>query len=63
MNQGPDGHHLAFGIANVEVADIVWLDPEPVVGLGLDLPGPSEFVEIVDISRTQVCLQRAEYLA
>ena len=41
-------------------ADVVGFDAELVVGLHLDLLGAAEVVEIVDVGRAEVGLQRAE---
>ena len=60
LTQRAERHHLALAVAHLEPADVVGLEPEPLVGLHADLVGPAEQVEVVDVGRAERRLQRAE---
>ena len=62
-HQSANGNHLALVVAYVEGSNVLRFNPELVIGLDLDLPGTPELVEVIDISRTEIGLQRIEYLA
>ena len=57
-----DRHHLARGVAGLEALDIRGVPPEAAVGLGDDLVGPAEIVEVVHILRAQIDLQGVEHI-
>ena len=55
--------HLPLGAPHLELPDIADPVAEPLVGLDVHLPGPAELVEVVDVVRAQVELQRVEDVA
>ena len=53
-------HHVAVGVADLELPDDVRVHAEGGVGLDVHLPGAAEAVEVVDVVAAQVRLQRVE---
>ena len=53
-------HHVAVGVADLELLDGLRVHAEGGVGLDVDLPGAAEAVEVVDVVAAQVHLQRVE---
>ena len=49
-----DRHHLVVRTADIEVQQIVGLQPELRLGLHIDLEYLAEFVELVDVGRSEV---------
>ena len=60
LQEGAQGHHFPFEIADVEALDILGLQAVGRVGLDVDLEHLVELVEQVDIGRPQVGLQGVE---
>ncbi len=54
--------HLPLVVAHLELANSLDLVAEARIGLEIDLPGPAELVEVVDVVRSEVDLQRIEDL-
>jgi hypothetical protein len=50
--------HLALGISHVEAPDVLGLGARPLVGLHEDAVDAPVLVEVVDVERAQVDLQR-----
>ena len=60
VNHRPQRHHVAIGVADLELFDGLRVHAEGGVGLDVDLPGAAEAVEVVDVVAAQVGLQRVE---
>ncbi len=56
--EGRQRHHLAEAVAHLELLDVLDRLAEDVPGLHVDLPGSAEAVEVVDVVRPEVGLQR-----
>ena len=56
----PDGDHLAGIVAGLIAADVVRSQPVGFIRLRHDLIGAPQIVEVVDIGRAQINLQRLE---
>ena len=54
----PSGHHRPARVPHPQPADVVLLVAVLRLGLGDHLPGSAEEVEVVDVERAQVDLQR-----
>ena len=55
-----DRHHLARRVARFQPRDVLRVLPETAVGLRDHLVGAAEIVEVVDILRAEIDLQRVE---
>ena len=60
LGHRPQRHHVAVGVADLELLDGLRIHAEGGVGLDVDLPGAAEAVEVVDVVAAQVRLQRVE---
>ena len=60
LGHRPQRHHVAVGVAHLELLDGFRVGAEGRVGLDVDLPGAAEAVEVVDVVAAQVRLQRVE---
>ena len=60
LGHRPQRHHVAVGVADLELPDGLRVHAEAGVGLDVDLPGAAEAVEVVDVVAAQVRLQRVE---
>ena len=60
--QRPERHHFAVRVADLEQLDFVGMVAELAAGLGDHLPGPAEAVEVVDVQRAEIDLQRGEHV-
>ncbi len=60
VDHGAQRRHVAVGVADLELLGVVRVHAEGGVGLNVDLPGPAEAVEVVDVEATQVHLERVE---
>ena len=54
---------MAQAVANVEVVEVLPMEPVRGVGLDIDLEYLVEFIEKIDIGRSQVGLQRGKYIS
>ena len=59
----PSGTISPVAVADLELPDLLGRAAERPVGLELDLPGAAELVEVVDVQRAHVDLQRVEDVA
>ena len=55
--------HLPLVVPHLKLPDVAGVAAEPLIGLDVHLPGPAELVEVVDVVRAQVDLERVEELA
>ena len=55
-------HHLALGVARLQIADGVQVLAELAVGLRRDAVGAAEEIEIVDVLRAEIDLERLEHV-
>ena len=60
LGHRPQRHHVAVGVAHLELLDGLRVHAEGRVGLDVDLPGAAEAVEVVDVVAAQARLQRVE---
>ena len=60
LGHRPQRHHVAVGVADLELLDGLRVHAEGGVGLDVDLPGAAEAVEVVDVVAAQVGLQHVE---
>src|SRR6516162_1271178 len=58
-----DWHHLAGRVADLQAGNVLRRPPELAVGLDDDLVSSAEIVEVVDVLRTKINLQGAEYIS
>ena len=58
----PSGTISPLVVADLELLEVLDLLAEVCVGLHVDLPGAAEAVEVVDVERAEVDLQRVEHL-
>ena len=63
LDKGRQRDHLALVVAHFQLADLVGVLAELLLGLHVDLIGTPEAVEVVGIQRTQVDLQGVEDVA
>ena len=63
LNQGAQRHHFAGRIARFQFQNIPCFTPEWRIGLGRDLIGASKQIEVIDVKRSEINLQRVEKLA
>ena len=55
--------HLPLVVPHLKLADVAGVAAEALIGLDVHLPRPAELVEVVDVVRAQVDLERVEELA
>ena len=55
--------HLALVVSDLKLTDVAGVAAEALIGLDIYLPRPAELVEVVDVVRSQIDLQRVEELA
>ena len=60
LGQRAQRDHLPVQVADLQPLDVLDLVPKLVVALDDHLPGAAEEVEIIDIDRAQVDLQRSK---
>ena len=58
----PSGTIPPLLVADLELLEVLDLLAEVGVALDVDLPGPAEAVEVVDVERAEVDLERVEHL-
>src|SRR4029077_15225501 len=63
LGQRANRHHGARRAADIDAVDVVDGAAKARLGLDVDLPGPAEQVEVVDIDAAQGRLQRGEDVA
>src|SRR5262249_8625031 len=59
----PDWYHLTRRVAYLQAGHVLGCTPELPVSLDEDLVGSSEIVEVVDVFRTEIYLQRGKYVS
>ena len=57
-----DRHHLAAGVARLQAHQVLPVAPEPAVGLGDHLVRSAQEIEVVDVLRAEIDLQRVEHV-
>ena len=62
LRHRPDRDHVAVRVAHHQVLDVARGDAELRVGLGVDLEGAAELVELVDVGGAHIGRQRGEDL-
>src|SRR5208337_1850534 len=63
LHERGERHHLAQAVANVKVVEVLPMESEGGVGLDVDLEHLVEFIEKIDIGRSQEGLQRGKYIS
>src|SRR5271166_3945534 len=58
-----DRHHLLILVAHIKIENVLRIQPELRIGLGIDLVRLAEFVELVDVGRTKIGAQCREDVA
>src|SRR5262249_19515816 len=59
-HNGAERHHLAVGVSHLQKLDPIRIVAELAVGLHDHLPTAAEAIEIIDIKRAQILLERVE---
>ncbi len=62
IEEGAQGHHLAFLVADIEILYVLGLQTIAVVGLDVDLKDLVEFVEQIDERRAQIGLEGLKHI-
>ena len=60
FDERAERHQRAGRAADLEPQDVVAVEAEALVGLGADLVDAAEEVEVVDVGRAEIDLQRVE---
>ncbi len=60
--EGAERHGVALVITHADLQDVARLEPEGGIGLGRHAEGASEQIEVVDVGRAEVGLQRGEHV-
>ena len=63
VHERAEPDHLALVVAHLELQDVGHFVAKLLIGLDVDLPGPAELVEVVDVERAEIDLQRVEHVA
>ena len=56
LHQRAQRHHVALGVARLQLQDVLWMHAEVGIGLCDDLIGAPEAIEVVDVQRSQIHL-------
>src|ERR1700730_3280963 len=60
-HNGSKRNHFACLVASLEACDVVGLHPKAILGLGEDLIGAAQIIEIVDVCRSEINLHCLEH--